>query len=136
MSDHDKIIDKYDRELARLPQLACFYSADRIPRLTRKLSGQARMNTRLSRNAPDLRLTLARPYRPGAFTGEIRNRTAAFRREANKIKIGDRVHITNNLDYIADLELLRGDRMFTKSAANWKQDNRRALREIKSGLVK
>ena len=72
--DHDKIMDRYERQLEFIAQRSCFLSANRIPRETRKFSGQSRANTRMSIGSPNTRVTLAATYRRNAITGELSER--------------------------------------------------------------
>ena len=132
--EHAKEIKKLRRQLVVIGQRSAFHSANRVPPATRKLSGQARINTKLTVGQQDLTNQYANPYGPNFFIGELANRTAHFAEASKEIKLGDTAFVTNNLHYIQDLEYRRGDLMFNKAAQAWPQDVRKGIRDSRRVL--
>ena len=131
LTQHDKLIDKLERQLEVLPQRSAFYSANSIPQATRKYSGQSRANTRMEIGGIDDTVYLAPVYAPNAITGELGERKRAYERVSKRVKIGDTVHISNSLDYIQSVEFELGDLMFSKAIQKWPQHVRAAVRDAK-----
>lgn len=127
---HDQIMDKYIDDLEKIAQNSAFNSAARIPMTTRKYSGQAQASTRMGINSDDLSVTLADVYGPNAIDDSIAQSVNKARAVSRGIRLGDKVYITNNLDYIRDLEYEFGDLMFTTSARLWQEDVNRAVSDI------
>ena len=134
LSDHDKIMDRFERDLKKVAQRSCALSALGVVTRSRKLSGQYRMSTRLGVGRLDMSVTLAGTCRPNFFTNEIGTQERNFAASSQRINLGDRVFISNSLPYGPELEFQRGDLMFTRSASNWGNDVSQAVREVRNAF--
>ena len=130
--EHNKILDRYERQLLFVARRSAFLNVNRIPQATRKFSGQARENTRMSIGAPDNTVRLVPNYQRNAITGELAERERTYKRVSDQIQLGDTVFVRNSLPYFSDIEFRLGDLPFTKAIASWQIDNRRAVNESKS----
>ena len=123
-----EVIGAHRDKLKRIHQLACFYSADRVPKLTRKFSGQSRASINMGVGSPDNRVVLVENYRKNAIQGELAAATRRFKQVSSGIGVSDTVYISSALDYSPIVECKLGDLSFTKSSRLWQQDVDRATR--------
>ena len=127
----EQMIDDQLKNLETIAKNSCFYSANHVPQGTRKFSGQARASTNMSIGSADLSVILAANYGRDAINGELDLATRKFKSVSSRIKTGDTVHVSNNLDYINKLEYKYGDLMFSKAVRMWQEDVQRAVNDTK-----
>ena len=127
--NHDEFIARAKKQLVDVAQKSAFYSADRVPKRTRKYSGQARASTNMAIGGPDTSVVLAANYEQNAIQGELGLATAKFKSVSSQIRLGDMVYVTNSLDYIRVVEYKYGDMMFTHAIKSWGTDVARAVNE-------
>lgn len=131
------IDEQIDRELEILEdanQRACFHSANSIPSNFGKYSGQIRASVRMNINSYDLSVTLAPVYKKDAIVGEIEERERSFLATSKRVKIGDVVHISDNIPYVENAEYQYGNYAFRKAIASWPRHVDQGQREARAAV--